>query len=94
MAIAGGLAGMAGGLMAPVMRVDPYMGHSAVITALMVTIVGGMGSIEGALVASFVYGFLLSFVTTYVDGTLATIIGVLLMFIILGARPRGLLGRA
>jgi len=69
MAIAAGLAGAAGGLMAPILRVDPYMGHSALITALMITIVGGLGSIEGALL-------------------------VLLMFIVLAIRPRGLFGRA
>lgn len=80
--------------MAPIMRVDPYMGHTALVTALMVTIVGGLGSIEGALVASFIYGFMLAFITTYVDGTMASIAGVLLMFFILAVRPRGLLGRA
>lgn len=94
MAIAAGLAGVAGGLMAPIMRVDPYMGHPAVMIALMVTIVGGMGNIGGALLASFIYGFLTSFVTTYVDGHMATIAGVLLMFVVLVARPRGLFGRA
>jgi len=94
MAIAAGLAGMAGGLMAPIMRVDPYMGHVPVITALIITIVGGLGSIEGAMVASLIYGFMIAFITTYVDGTMATIVGVLLMFIVLAVRPRGILGRA
>jgi branched-chain amino acid transport system permease protein len=94
MAIAAGFAGAAGVLMAPIMRVDPYMGHSVVIIALMITIVGGMGSIEGALLASFIYGFMSAFITTYIDGTMATIAGVLLMFIVLVIRPRGLLGRA
>ncbi len=94
MAIAAGLAGMSGALMAPIMRVDPYMGHSAVIMALMVTIVGGLGSIEGALLASFIYGFMIAFITTYVDGTMATIAGALLMFAVLAVRPRGLLGSA
>jgi len=94
MAIASGLAGLAGGLLAPIMRVDPYMGHPVVMTALMVTIVGGIGSIEGALLASFIYGFLISFVTTYVDGTMATIAGVLLMFVVLIVKRGGLLSRA
>ncbi len=94
MAIAAGLAGAAGGLMGPIMRVDPYMGHTPVIMSLMITIVGGMGSIEGALLASFIYGFMSAFITTYVDGTIATIAGVLLMFIVLAIRPRGLFGRA
>jgi branched-chain amino acid transport system permease protein len=94
MAIGAGLAGAAGALMAPILKVDPYMGHTALITALMITIVGGLGSIEGALLASFIYGFMNAFLTTYVDGTIATIAGVLLMFIVLAVRPRGLLGRA
>ena len=90
MGIGGILAGAAGGFMAPIMQVTPYMGHSAIITALLITIVGGVGSIEGALLASFIFGFLHTFVTTYVDGTMATIAGVLLMFIMLAVRPRGL----
>jgi branched-chain amino acid transport system permease protein len=99
MAIAAGLAGAAGGLMAPIMRVDPYMGHTALIMALMVTIVGGLGSVEGAMVASLIYGFLVAFVTGYFPkeiaspATMAIIIGALLMFIMLAVRPRGILGR-
>ena len=99
MAIAAGLAGAAGGLMAPIMRVDPYMGHTALIMALFVTIVGGMGSVEGAMVASLIYGFLIAFVTGYFPSTIASpatmaiIIGALLMFIMLAVRPRGILGR-
>jgi len=98
-AIAAGLAGAAGGLMAPIMRVDPYMGHTALIMALMVTIVGGLGSIEGAMVASLIYGFLMAFITGYFPSsiaspaTMAIIIGALLMFIVLAVRPRGILGR-
>lgn len=94
MAIAAGLAGMAGGFMAPIMRVDPYMGHTPVMMALIITIVGGLGSIEGALVASLIYGFMVAFITTYVDGIMATIAGALLMFIVLVVRPRGISGRA
>jgi len=100
MAIAAGLAGVAGGLMSPIMRVDPYMGHTALIMALFVTIVGGLGSIEGAIVASLIYGFLVSFVTGYFPAsiaspaTMAIVIGALLMFIMLAVRPRGILGRA
>ncbi len=99
MAISAGLAGAAGGLMGPIMRVDPYMGHTALIMALMVTIVGGLGSIEGAAVAAVIYGFLVAFVTGYFPkeiaspATMAIIIGALLMFITLVFRPRGILGR-
>jgi len=94
MAIGAGLAGFAGAFMSPIMRVDPYMGHSALVIALLVTIVGGLGSIEGALIASFIFGFMISFVTVLVDSTMANIAAVLLMFIVLAVRPRGIMGRA
>ena len=94
MAIGAGLAGFAGAFMSPIMRVDPYMGHSALVIALLVTIVGGLGSIEGALIASFIFGFIISFVTVLVDSTMANILSVLLMFIVLAVRPRGIMGRA
>jgi len=94
MAIGAGLAGFAGAFMSPIMRVDPYMGHSALVIALLVTIVGGLGSIEGALIASFIFGFMISFVTVLVDSTMANIVSVLLMFIVLAVRPRGIMGRA
>lgn len=99
MAIAAALAGTAGGLMSPIMRVDPYMGHTALIMALFVTIVGGLGSIEGAVVASLIYGFMIAFITGYFPqeicspATMAIIAGAMLMFIVLAVRPRGILGR-
>jgi len=94
MGIGGALAGAAGGFMAPILPVTPYMGNSAVITAFIVLIVGGVGSIEGALLASLILGFLLTFVTTYINGTIATIAGAVLMFLVLVIRPRGIMGRA
>jgi branched-chain amino acid transport system permease protein len=100
MLIAAALAGTAGAMMSPIMRVDPYMGHTALIMALMVTIVGGLGSVEGAAVAAFIYGFLVAFVTGYFPkeiaspATMAFVFGGLLMFITLVFRPRGILGRA
>lgn len=94
MGVGGALAGAAGGFMAPILPVTPYMGHSAVITAFIVLIVGGVGSLEGALIASFILGFLHTFVTTYVDGNMARIAGALLMFFILVVRPKGIWSRA
>ncbi len=92
MAIGGGLAGAAGGVMSPLVQVDPYMGHGAIITAFIVIIVGGIGSLEGAIIAAFVYMFFHTFVTTYFDGTIASILGLVLMLMVLVIRPQGLLG--
>ena len=94
MGLGGILVGAAGGFMSPLMSVTPYMGHSVIINTIAILIVGGLGSIEGVLLASFIFGFLHTFMNTYVGGTLPAIAGVLLMFIVLIVRPRGILGRA
>jgi branched-chain amino acid transport system permease protein len=93
MGIGGAFAGLAGGLMAPVYPVTPYMGHAVILIAFIIIIVGGLGSIMGAIIASVIFGFLYTFVTTALDGVLASIIGVIVMLVVLAIRPKGLLGR-
>ena len=92
MFIAAAMAGVAGALAAPLVRTYPYMGHSVIVTAFIVTIVGGLGSLGGAVVAAILYGFVHTFVTTFTDGVIANIVGLLLMLIVLVVRPTGLLG--
>ena len=93
MAIAGGLAGVSGALMAPIHAVTPYMGHSIIVTAFVIVIVGGMASIEGAILAAFLLGFIHTFTTTLFDAVVATMVGVAFMAIVLVIKPSGLLGR-
>ena len=92
MCIAAALAGVAGALAAPLVRTYPYMGHSVIVTAFIVTIVGGLGSLEGAVVAAILYAFVHTFVTTFSDGVIADIVGLLLMLFVLIVRPTGLFG--
>jgi branched-chain amino acid transport system permease protein len=93
MGIAGGYAGLAGALMAPVHAVTPYMGHAVILMAFIVVIVGGMASIEGAVLASILFGFIHTFVTTMFDAIVAEMVGVGVMVIVLVTKPTGLLGR-
>lgn len=86
-------AGAAGAFMAPVYPVNPYMGHVVILIAFIVIIVGGLGSIEGTILASIIFGFLYTFVTTVADGVIASIVGVLTMLTVLALRPQGLRGR-
>ena len=86
------LAGIAGGLMAMNVPIEPYMGHSVIVAAFIVIIVGGIGSLEGAVVASVLYAFVDTFITTYTDGTVAGIVGLLLMLLVLVIKPTGLFG--
>ena len=92
MVIGAALAGIAGALTAPLVRVYPYMGHSVIVTAFIVIIVGGVGSLEGAVLAAIAYAFVHTFVTTFLDGVIADIVGLLLMLLVLVIRPTGLFG--
>src|SRR6056297_3068226 len=94
MFIGAGLAGIAGALTAPLVSVNPHMGHSVIVTAFIVIIVGGVGSLEGAVVASVAYALVHTFVTTFYDGVIADIVGLSLMLLVLIIKPTGLFGSA
>lgn len=87
-----GLAAVAGGLIAPLYYVSPYMGMSPLLKAFNVIIIGGLGSIPGAVLGSFLLGFIDQFSLTYL-GYVGNIVGFLLILLFLLFRPRGLLGR-
>ena len=93
MAIAGALAGLAGGLMSTIYAVTPALGGHVILPALIVVIVGGMGSVGGVVLASIIMGFVMTFVTTLVDGVAALMVSVTVMALILPIRPQGLMGR-
>lgn len=92
MFIGAALAGIAGAMTAPLVRTYPFMGHSVIVTAFIIIIVGGIGSLEGAVIAAVLYAFVHTFVTTFVDGVIADIVGLLLMLLVLVMRPTGLFG--
>src|SRR5216684_7002004 len=60
-AIGGGLAGLAGALAAPVRSLTPGMGFSVLIESFIVTVIGGMGSILGALIGALLIGMIRSY---------------------------------
>ena len=92
MFIGAALAGVAGALTAPLVSPTPYIGHSIIVTAFIIIIVGGVGSLEGAVIAAVLYAFVHTFVTTFFDGVIANIVGLALMFAVLVVRPTGLFG--
>ena len=92
MFIGAALAGVAGALTAPLVSPTPYIGHSIIVTAFIIIIVGGVGSLEGAVIAAVLYAFVHTFVTTFFDGVVANIVGLALMFAVLVVRPTGLFG--
>jgi len=91
-ALGGGLAGLAGGLAAPVRSLTPGMGFSVLIDSFIVTVIGGMGSIAGALLAAIGIGLIRGFGTigfpSFTDGLIY-----LAMIVVLVVKPTGLFGR-
>lgn len=92
MFIGAGLAGIAGALTAPLISINPHMGHSVIVAAFIVIIVGGVGSLEGAVLAAVAYAFVHTVVTTFQDGVIADIVGLSLMLVVLILKPTGLFG--
>jgi branched-chain amino acid transport system permease protein len=91
-ALGGLLAGFAGALAAPVRSLTPGMGFSILIESFIVTVIGGMGSIVGAFVASLAIGLIRTFGSLgfplFTEGLMY-----LFMVVVLIARPTGLFGR-
>ncbi len=90
--IGAALAGLAGGLVAPLGNINPHMGHNVIVTAFIVTIVGGVGSLSGAVLAAILYAMFHTIMTVYFGATVATICGLVLMVIVLIVKPTGIMG--
>jgi branched-chain amino acid transport system permease protein len=87
------LAGLAGVLAAPMRGVYAEMGVEIIIECFVVVVVGGMGSLPGAIVAGLLIGEIVS-LTTYFAPKLAEIVIFLVMAAVLLIRPSGLFGEA
>jgi len=91
--IAGALSGLAGGLYAPLIMVDPHMGLEVLAFVFMVVIIGGLGSIKGTLVSAFLVGQVVS-LGSLVYAPLAQMAPFAIMLLILLVKPTGLYGTA
>jgi branched-chain amino acid transport system permease protein len=84
-----GFAGFAGVLAGPYLSVDPGMGAGILISCLIVVVIGGLGSIGGAITAAVIYG-LIQVIGSLISPTLAVMAPYLLLFFVLLFRPQGL----
>ncbi len=88
-----GLAGAAGGIMAPIFFVEPTMGTTTLIKSMSIIILGGVGSIPGAALGGLVLGIVESYGQTFL-GYSATTFPFLIILLILIFKRTGLMGRA
>ena len=87
------LTGTAGVFIGAIFSVNPDMGLRYTAFAFFVVVVGGMGSLSGAVVAGLILGLLASFVSVYVGGSYIFLILFLFLFSMLIFLPKGVLGK-
>jgi branched-chain amino acid transport system permease protein len=87
------LAGLAGVLLAPIYSVFPTMGKDFILMAFTVVIVGGLGSIKGALIAGLLLTQIQSLSSLYISPSWSEPLVFSVMVVVLMLRPQGLFGR-
>lgn len=86
------LAALAGALVVPTQQAHYLMGLDALLLSFMVVIIGGLGSLQGSLIAAMLIGLTDGLVSVFVSPTLARIVASLIVAVVLIVRPRGLYG--
>jgi branched-chain amino acid transport system permease protein len=86
------MAGFAGALISIIYEIQPTMGMEYTIIAIIVIVLGGLGSITGSLIGGFVLGIIGSIVT-YLDPGLSLVAYYVIFIILLMVRPKGILGK-
>jgi branched-chain amino acid transport system permease protein len=87
------LASTGGMFTAPVTAATPDMGASAEIMGFAIIILGGMGSLGGAIAGAFLLGYVDTFVTSYISGGWGGAVAFIFMIIIILVKPEGLFGK-
>ena len=87
-----GLAALAGIMAAPIYQVSPLMGSNLIIVVFAIVVVGGMGSIMGAIVTGYMLGILEGLTKVFYPEA-SNIVIFVIMAIVLLVRPAGLFGR-
>ncbi len=85
------LAGIAGVIAGPLYTIDPIMGHEMLLSSFVVIVIGGLGSLRGAVVAALLIGVVQTLAEFFVTD-LAMVIVYMMMAVILAFMPRGILG--
>jgi branched-chain amino acid transport system permease protein len=86
-------AGAAGALLLPILLAYPTVGGQVLFKSFVIVILGGLGSVPGAILAGFMLGLTESAVSTYIGSIYGESFGLAILIIILMIRPTGILGR-
>ncbi len=91
-AFAAGLSGLAAIVVLPAFYVAPFIGGLAIFKAMIVVILGGLGSVPGAMLGGITLGFIEGLTMTFI-GEIADMIGWIVIIVFILFRPMGLVGK-
>ncbi len=94
MAVGSALGAAAGGLIGPIVLVFPTMGNLMIVKAFVIIILGGMGSVVGAIIGGFMLGLVETLAAGFISPSFKDLYAFLFLVIVLAVRPTGLFGRA
>ncbi len=86
------LAGVAGAVLSPIFYMYPFVGSNFVIKAFTIVVLGGMGSVTGALIGGLLLGVSEALASTFLEYSMKDIIAFVIFLGVLIFRPSGLLG--
>lgn len=89
-----GLAALGAVLIVPIQQAHYLMGHDPLLLSFIVVIIGGLGSLPGAVLAALLIGMSDGIISVFFSPTLAKILATLLVALVLVFRPQGLFGTA
>lgn len=92
MAIGCALAALAGALAGSILQLQPYMGGLPMIKGLVIIVLGGLGSIPGAVIGGLILGLIDGIVPVFFSPAVAAVGPLVMVILILLFRPKGLLG--
>lgn len=86
------MAGLAGSLLSMSYMIQPTMGFEYTIIAIIVVVIGGLGSIQGSFIGGFILG-IIGTIVTYIEPGLSLVAYYLIFMLLLLVKPSGILGR-
>jgi branched-chain amino acid transport system permease protein len=92
--IGAALAGTAGALIAPTYYIFPQVGHAFTLKSFVIVVLGGMGSVAGAMLGGILIGVTESLAALYIASGLKECVVFVLFLLLLLFRPSGLFGKA
>ena len=92
MAIGCALAALAGALAGSILQLQPYMGGLPMIKGLVIIVLGGLGSIPGAVIGGLILGLIDGIVPVFFGSAVASVAPLVIVILVLLFRPKGLLG--